>query len=140
MISFKEALYSCISIFCSLILMIIETRERGIQMKNLIPVILVVCFTLFTGYLMITGEMGTDEKDDKATEQKKDAKSSKEKKEKKEGKQDLAEIIYSKKDEKTKMDAYNQAVEKKILPRSNNYQEAVYAYEESVQIKESISE
>ncbi|MBF0748652.1 hypothetical protein [Mammaliicoccus lentus] len=109
-------------------------------MKNLIPVILVVCFTLFTGYLMITGEMGTDEKDDKATEQKKDAKSSKEKKEKKEGKQDLAEIIYSKKDEKTKMDAYNQAVEKKILPRSNNYQEAVYAYEESVQIKESISE
>lgn len=130
--------------------MIIETRERGIQMKNLIPVILIICFTIFTGYLMITGEMGTDEKDDKATEQKKDAKSSKEKKEKTEEKQDsemkinnqqdLAEIIYSKKDEKTKMDAYNQAVEKKILPRSNNYQEAVYAYEESVQIKESKSE
>lgn len=115
-------------------------------MKNLIPVILVICFTIFTGYLMITGEMGTDEKDDKATEQKKDAKSSKEKKEKQDSEmkinnqQDLAEIIYSKKDEKTKMDAYNQAVEKKILPRSNNYQEAVYAYEESVQIKESKSE
>ncbi|WP_239701136.1 hypothetical protein [Mammaliicoccus sp. D-M17] len=46
--------------------------------------------------------------------------------------QDLQEIIYSKKDEKTKMNAYNQAIEKDILPRSNNYQESVYAYEESV--------
>jgi len=38
------------------------------------------------------------------------------------------------------MDAYNQADEKKILPRSNNNQEAIYAYEEKVQLKESKSE
>ncbi|WP_226908916.1 hypothetical protein [Mammaliicoccus vitulinus] len=49
--------------------------------------------------------------------------------------QDLSEIIYSKKDEQTKMNAYNQAIDKGILPRSSNYQEAVYAYEESVWIK-----
>lgn len=30
------------------------------------------------------------------------------------------------------MNAYNEAIEKGILPRSHNYQEAVYAYEESV--------
>src|SRR5699024_12406026 len=109
-------------------------------------IILMIMYKIFTRNLKIKEEKDTDEKEDKTTKQKKDAKSYKEKKEKQDSEmkinnqQDLAEIIYSKKDEKTKMDAYNQAVEKKILPRSNNYQEAVYAYEESVQIKESISE
>ncbi|WP_239763250.1 hypothetical protein [Mammaliicoccus sp. I-M35] len=50
---------------------------------------------------------------------------------------DLAEIIYSKQDEQTKMDAYNEAIKKGILPRSHNYQEAVYAYEESVWLKKN---
>jgi len=40
--------------------------------------------------------------------------------------------MYSKQDEQTKMNAYNEAIKKGILPRSHNYQEAVYAYEESV--------
>ncbi|WP_242704204.1 hypothetical protein [Mammaliicoccus sciuri] len=46
--------------------------------------------------------------------------------------EDLAEIIYSDKDEQEKMNAYNEAIKNGILPRSHNYQEAVYAYEESV--------
>lgn len=112
-------------------------------MKNLIPVIIVVCLTLFTGYIMTTGEMELEKKEDKASEQKKDAKTDKDKKDsemKINNQEDLAKIINSKKDEKTKMNAYNQAVEKKILPRSNNYQEAADAYKESVKIKESKSE
>ncbi|WP_239738574.1 hypothetical protein [Mammaliicoccus sp. C-M14] len=48
---------------------------------------------------------------------------------------DLAKIIYSEEDEQTKMNAYNEAIKKGILPRSNNYQESVYAYEESVWLK-----
>lgn len=53
--------------------------------------------------------------------------------------EDLAEIIYSKQDEQTKMNAYNEAIKKEILPRSNNYQEAVYAYEESVWLKNNVN-
>lgn len=111
-------------------------------MKNLIPVIIVVCLTFFTGYIMTTGEMELEKKDDKATEQKKDAKTAKEKQDtemKINSQEDLDKIINSKKDEKTKMNAYNQAVEKKILPRSNNYQDAADAYKESVKIKDSKS-
>ncbi len=53
--------------------------------------------------------------------------------------EDLAEIIYSKQDEQTKMNAYNEAIKKGILPRSHNYQEAVYAYEESVWLSKNES-
>lgn len=35
------------------------------------------------------------------------------------------------------MNAYNEAIKKGILPRSHNYQEAVYAYEESVGMLEN---
>ena len=82
-----------------------------------------------------------DSEDSKATKQEKteQAAKKKEKTQKKHEKEfniktqeDLAEIIYSKQDEQTKMNAYNEAIEKGILPRSHNYQEAVYAYEESV--------
>lgn len=85
-----------------------------------------------------------DEKDSKGTKQEKteQAAKKKEKTQKKQEKEliiktqeDLAEIIYSKQDEQTKMNAYNEAIQKGILPRSNNYQEAVYAYEESVSLK-----
>lgn len=82
-----------------------------------------------------------DSKDSKGTKHEKteQAAKKKEKTQKKQKKEfniktqeDLAEIIYSKQDEQTKMNAYNEAIEKGILPRSHNYQEAVYAYEESV--------
>lgn len=48
---------------------------------------------------------------------------------------DVSEIIYSKKDEQTKMNAYNEPVNKEIIPRSNNYQKAELAFEESLKIK-----
>ncbi|MCJ1759061.1 hypothetical protein MXM39_01170 [Mammaliicoccus sciuri] len=48
---------------------------------------------------------------------------------------DVSEIIYSNKDEQTKMNAYNEAVKKEIIPRSNNYQNAELAFEESLKIK-----
>lgn len=51
--------------------------------------------------------------------------------------EELAEIIYSKQDEQTKMNAYNEAIKKGILPRSYSYQEAIYAYEESVWLKKN---
>lgn len=48
---------------------------------------------------------------------------------------DVSKIIYSNKDEQTKMNAYNEAVKKEIIPRSNNYQKAELAFEESLKIK-----
>jgi len=87
-----------------------------------------------------------DSEDSKATKQEKteQAAKKKEKTQKKHEKEfniktqeDLAEIIYSKQDEQTKMNAYNEAIKKGILPRSQNYQEAVYAYEESVWLKKN---
>ncbi len=82
-----------------------------------------------------------DAKDSKGTKQEKteQAAKKKEKTQKKQEKEliiktqeDLAEIIYSQKGEQEKMNAYNEAIKNGILPRSHNYQEAVYAYEESV--------
>ena len=87
-----------------------------------------------------------DAKDSKGTKQEKteQAAKKKEKTQKKQEKEfniktqeDLAEIIYSKQDEQTKMNAYNEAIKKEVIPRSHNYQEAVYAYEESVWLKKN---
>lgn len=108
-------------------------------MKNISLVVIVFCITVFSAYLMITtdnkGENNKKE-EKKNTEQVTQNKEKPQKKKEQEldikTQQDLTEIIYSKKDEQTKMNAYNQAIDKGILPRSNNYQEAVYAYEESV--------
>ena len=88
-----------------------------------------------------------DSEDSKATKQEKQNKQLRKRKtQKKQEKEfniktqeDLAEIIYSKQDEQTKMNAYNEAIEKGILPRSHNYQEAVYAYEESVWLSKNSS-
>ena len=87
-----------------------------------------------------------DSEDSKATKQEKteQAAKKKEKTQKKhekefniKTKEDLAEVMYSKQDEQTKMNAYNEAIKKGILPRSLNYQEAVYAYEESMRMLEN---
>ncbi len=97
--------------------------------------------------LMITTDnVDKDSKDakQKKTEQTAKKKEKTQKKQEKEinikTQEDLAEIIYSKQDEQTKMNAYNGAIKKGILPRSHNYQEAVYAYEESVWLKKNSGE
>ncbi|MBN4910821.1 hypothetical protein IDG46_12820 [Staphylococcus sp. EG-SA-13] len=111
-------------------------------MKNILLVATIFCLTVLSAIYMTTTDKG--EKDSKGTKQEKteQAAEKKEKTQKKQEKEliiktqeDLAEIIYSKQDEQTKMNAYNEAIQKGILPRSNNYQEAVYAYEESVSLK-----
>ncbi|MDO0952357.1 hypothetical protein MXE80_06890 [Mammaliicoccus sciuri] len=108
-------------------------------MKNVILVVIIFCLTVLSAIYMMTTD--NDSEDSKATKQEKteQAAKKKEKTQKKQEKEfniktqeDLAEIIYSKQDEQTKMNAYNEAIKKGILPRSHNYQEAVYAYEESV--------
>lgn len=95
---------------------------------------------------MITTD--NEAKDSKKTKQEKTEQTSKKKEphQKKQDKEmniktqeDLADIIYSKQDEQTKMNAYNEAIKKGILPRSHNYQEAVYAYEESVWLSKNES-
>ncbi|WP_436871589.1 hypothetical protein [Mammaliicoccus sciuri] len=108
-------------------------------MKNLILVVFIFFLTVMSAILMMTtGNDSTDIKDNKKENTEKVVKK-KENSEKKvvkryniKNQEDLAKIIYSKQDEQTKMNAYNEAIEKEILPRSHNYQEAVYAYEESV--------
>lgn len=110
-------------------------------MKNLLLIVFVICFTVFSGYLMASESL--QEKDLEVSKHDSTNKKTKEKPKRQqdelqiENKQDLAEIIYSDKDEEIKMGAYNKAVEKGILPRSNNYQEAVNAYEESVWMEEN---
>ncbi|MGO0146518.1 hypothetical protein ACNF46_001100 [Mammaliicoccus sciuri] len=75
------------------------------------------------------------EKTDQATKKKSKTQNKPEKDLNIKTEKDLAKIIYSEEDEQTKMNAYNEAIKKGILPRSNNYQESVYAYEESVWLK-----
>lgn len=108
-------------------------------MKNILLVTTIFCLTVLSAIYMMTTD--NDSKDSKGTKHEKteQAAKRKEKTQKKQEKEfniktqeDLAEIIYSKQDEQTKMNAYIEAIEKGILPRSHNYQEAVYAYEESV--------
>lgn len=115
-------------------------------MKNIILVFIVFCLTIFSAYFMITTDSEQEDKKYSKQEKTEQASEKKEKTQKKEEKkldiktqQDLSEIIYSKKDEQTKMNAYNEAIDKGIIPRSNNYQESVYAYEESVWLKNNMS-
>lgn len=113
-------------------------------MKNIVLVVVIFCLTIMSAVLMITTD--NEAKDSKKTKQEKTEQTTK-KKEQQSKKQDkainiknqeeLAEIIYSKQDEQTKMNAYNEAIKNGILPRSHNYQEAVYAYEESVWLKKN---
>ncbi|MBO1209484.1 hypothetical protein P3U44_12335 [Mammaliicoccus sciuri] len=106
-------------------------------MKNIFIIIFVICLTIFSAYYMITSEYHPKE-NTSTKHEKKEKKKSVHKKEdelKINNLNDLQEIVYGNKDEKTKMNAYNQAVEKNLIPRSNNYQSAVYAYEESIWIK-----
>ncbi len=104
-------------------------------MKNIILVAFIFCLTVLSAYFMMTTDnKSDDQKDSKKhkTEQtsKKQAKALNIKTQK-----DVSEIIYSNKDEQTKMNAYNEAVKKEIIPRSNNYQNAELAFEESLKIK-----
>lgn len=114
-------------------------------MKNIILVAFIFCLTIFFAYFMVITDSKPEDKKDPKQEKVEKSKSESKSKEKSQDKQeeelqisnqqDLQDVIYSEKDEQIKMNAYNQAIEKGILPRSNNYQEAVYAYEESVWIK-----
>ncbi|MCC2088739.1 hypothetical protein KRP69_05870 [Mammaliicoccus sciuri] len=113
-------------------------------MKNIVLIMVIFCLTIMSAVLMIKTE--NESKDSKKTKQEKTEQTAKkkEKTQKKDEKEfhiktqeDLAEIIYSSQDEQTKMNVYNEAIKKGILPRSHNYQEAVYAYEESVWLKKN---
>ncbi|WP_436878830.1 hypothetical protein [Mammaliicoccus sciuri] len=111
-------------------------------MKNIFLVTTIFCLTVLSAILMMTTDDDTKGSKDIKQEKIEQAAKKKEKTQKNQKKEleiktqeDLAKIIYSKQDEQTKMNAYNEAVKKGILPRSNNYQESVYAYEESVWLK-----
>ncbi|RIO06678.1 hypothetical protein [Mammaliicoccus sciuri] len=112
-------------------------------MKNILLIGIIFCLTVLSAILMMTTD--NESKNSKETkkekvEQSDKKKSNTQKKQVKEfnikTQEDLADIMYSKLDEQTKMNAYNEAIKKDIIPRSYNYQEAVYAYEESVRLKE----
>ncbi|PTI83991.1 hypothetical protein, partial [Mammaliicoccus vitulinus] len=110
--------------------------------KNIILVVIIFCLTVLSAYFMITTDNKQEDKKDASKEKTEQASKKKEKAQKKQENEpkiktqkDLSKVIYSDKDEQAKMNAYNEAIDKGILPRSNNYQEAVYAYEESVWLK-----
>lgn len=110
-------------------------------MKNIILVVLIFCLTIFSAYYMtVTDSKPDDKKDAKQEKTEKSKKSSKDGDLNIKTQKDLERIINSKKDEQTKMNAYNQAVNKKIIPRSEHYQSAEDAYEESVQLKNGKNE
>ncbi|MEB6286917.1 hypothetical protein [Mammaliicoccus sciuri] len=104
-------------------------------MKNIILVAFIFCLTVLSAYFMMT----TDNKSDNQKDSKKHKTEQTSKKQDKalniKTQKDVSEIIYSNKDEQTKMNAYNEAVKKEIIPRSNNYQNAELAFEESLKIK-----
>ncbi|MEB6197763.1 hypothetical protein [Mammaliicoccus sciuri] len=111
-------------------------------MKNIILVAFIFCLTVFSAYFMMTTDNKSDNQKDSKKHKTEQTSKKKEKTEKKHDKalniktqKDLSEIIYSNKDEQTKMNAYNEAVKKEIIPRSNNYQNAELAFEESLKIK-----
>jgi len=111
-------------------------------LKNIIFVAAIFCLTVLSAIYMIKNDNNsTDSKDtkqektDQATKKKSKTQNKPEKDLNIKTEKDLAKIIYSEEDEQTKMNAYNEAIKKGILPRSNNYQESVYAYEESVWLK-----
>ncbi|MCD8787765.1 hypothetical protein C6576_14140 [Mammaliicoccus sciuri] len=113
-------------------------------MKNIILVIIIFCLTIMSAILMITTDNDSNDGKDNKQENTHQVAKKKEKTQKKhekefniKTKEDLAEVMYSKQDEQTKMNAYNEAIKKGILPRSLNYQEAVYAYEESMRMLEN---
>ncbi len=129
-------------IICSLIIMMMFTWGRDRSLKNIFLVTTIFCLTVLSAILMMTTDDDTKGSKDIKQEKIEQAAKKKEKTQKNQKKEleiktqeDLAKIIYSKQDEQTKMNAYNEAVKKGILPRSNNYQESVYAYEESVWLK-----
>ncbi len=115
-------------------------------MKNIILVAFIFCLTVLSAYFMMTTDNKSDDQKDSKKHKTEQTSKKKEKNEKKQDKalniktqKDVSEIIYSNKDEQTKMNAYNEAIKKDIFPRSNNYQEAVYAYEESVWLKNNVN-
>ncbi len=123
--------------------MVLYTKRRGKALKNILLVVIIFCLTVLSAILMMTTD--NDSKKNKDTKKEKTELTTKkinktQKKKEKEfnikTQKDLAEIIYSKQDEQTKMNAYNNAIKNGILPRSEHYQESVYAYEESVELKE----
>lgn len=100
-------------------------------MKNFILIVLILCLTICSAILIIS----SDSEDTKKAKDEKTSQKSDEKLEIKNQK-DLEKVIISNKDEQTKMNAYNEAVKKEIIPRSNNYQKAELAFEESLKIKD----
>lgn len=115
-------------------------------MKDFFLILSIFILTVTFGYLMLDSESLKDEVSNKKENQqhkyakKKTEDVSKNKKYKVSefevrNEKDIQKIIYSNKNEITKMKAYNQAVDKGIIPRSNNYQFALNAYEESVWLK-----
>lgn len=115
-------------------------------MKDFFLILSIFILTVTFGYLMLYSESLKDEvSNNKENQQHKYAKKkiedvSKNKKCKVSefevrNEKDIQKIMYSNKNEVTKMKAYNQAVDKGIIPRSNNYQFALNAYEESVWLK-----
>lgn len=112
-------------------------------MKNIVLIAVIFCLTVLAACYMETTDINAHgkqeskkEKTEHVQKKKENAKSNQSNELNIKNQKDLSEVIYSHKDEQTKMNAYNEAIDKGILPRSNNYQEAVYAYEESVWMKE----
>ncbi|MGK9044279.1 hypothetical protein [Mammaliicoccus vitulinus] len=110
-------------------------------MKNIILVVFLFCLTIFSAYYMtVTDSKPDNKKDAKQEKTEQSKKSSKDEDLNIKTQKDLEKVINSKKDEQTKMNAYNQAVNKNIVPRSEHYQNAEAAYEESVKLKNGKNE
>lgn len=99
-------------------------------MKNIILIAFILCLTICSAVLMITtdSEEGNSKKHEKVAHKNNGNLEIK-------NQSDLKRIIYSNKDEQTKMNAYNEAVKKEIIPRSKHYQNAEVALKESLKIK-----
>lgn len=104
-------------------------------MKNIILVAFIFCLTVFSAYFMMTTDNNSNGQKDSKKNKTEQTSEKKDKELNVETQKDVSKIIYSNKDEQTKMNAYNEAIKKEIIPRSNNYQKAELAFEESLKIK-----
>ncbi|WP_323703199.1 hypothetical protein [Mammaliicoccus sp. Dog046] len=105
-------------------------------MRNIILVVIIFCLTIASAWYMETTDHSEHSKKGSKKEKTEQVKKKNQANDLNiKNQKDLSKVIYSHKDEQTKMNAYNEAVDHGIIPKSNHYQEAVKAYEESVWLK-----
>lgn len=116
-------------------------------MKNILVVLILIAFIGYMGHEVWVNDDGGQEYQNQAKKDKEKAAEKTRKKEAELKKQQKAQevdietiealdkVMQSNQSEQAKMEAYNSAVKNGVIPQSANYQSAVSAYQESLQMQ-----